>query len=85
MSLREYIENIEDIYRKYGIFWSWLYKVVNRRKIKLTIDDELDGQEAANMLITYLLGPGWYVVDPLASCQINPIAIEDIISKYRGF
>ena len=85
MSLKEYIENIEDIYHKYGIFWSWLYKVINRKKIKLNVTDEMNGQEAVNMLITYLLGPDWYVVDPLASCQVNAIAAEDIIRKYRGF
>lgn len=82
MSLKEYIANIQDIYYKYGLFWSWLYKVVNRKKIKLTVEDEMSGQEATNMLITYLLGPNWYVVDPMSPVQINAIAVEDIIRKY---
>ena len=85
MGLTDYINNIQYIYFKYGLFWSWLYKVFNRRKVQLT-DAEfkgIDGQDAFHMAIIYLLGPNWCVSDPLSSSQINPIALEDIIRKYR--
>ena len=42
MGLTDYINNIQDIYFKYGLFWSWLYKIFNRRKVQLT-DAEFKG------------------------------------------
>lgn len=32
--------------------------------------------------IDYLLGPDWYVADPLGQTQINEIAIAEILEKY---
>mgnify|MGYP003298685515 CR=1 FL=1 len=40
--IKEYINNIQDIYFKCGIFWAWLYKVVNRKKVEITeAEDEI--------------------------------------------
>lgn len=38
--------------------------------------------EAVDMLIEYLLGPDWYVVDPLAPKQVITQAVYDILFKY---
>ena len=33
-------------------------------------------------IIQYLLGEGWYVVDPLGQTQINEVALYRILEKY---
>ena len=38
--------------------------------------------EFRNFIIQYLLGEGWYVVDPLGQTQINEIALLRILEKY---
>lgn len=42
----------------------------------------LDGQDALNILISYLLGNDWYVVDPLSPKQVNEVAVYEILNKY---
>ena len=34
------------------------------------------------IIIDYLLGEDWYVVDPLGQTQINEIALYEILEKY---
>ena len=43
----------------------------------------MDAQTALNEICDYLLGEDWYVVDPLPSCQINPIIVMEIEQKYK--
>ena len=38
--------------------------------------------EFRKFIIQYLLGEGWYVVDPLGQTQINEIALLRILEKY---
>ena len=38
--------------------------------------------EFREFIIQYLLGEGWYVVDPLGQTQINEIALLRILEKY---
>ena len=38
--------------------------------------------EFRTFIIQYLLGEGWYVVDPLGQTQINEIALLRILEKY---
>lgn len=38
--------------------------------------------EFRQFIIDYLLGPDWYVVDPLGQTQVNEIALHDILNKY---
>jgi len=38
--------------------------------------------EFRKFIIDYLLGEGWYVVDPLGQTQINEIALYEILEKY---
>lgn len=38
--------------------------------------------EFRHFIIDYLLGPDWYVVDPLSRDQVNEIALNDILNKY---
>lgn len=38
--------------------------------------------EFRGFIIQYLLGEGWYVVDPLGQTQINEIALLRILEKY---
>ena len=35
-----------------------------------------------SFIIDYLLGPDWYVVDPIGQTQINEIALLEILEKY---
>lgn len=35
-----------------------------------------------DFIIDYLLGPDWYVVDPIGQTQINEIALLEILEKY---
>ena len=42
----------------------------------------MNAQVALNILISYLLGDDWYVVDPLSPRQVNAIAVEQILDKY---
>lgn len=47
MTIRDYITNINDIYYRYGKFWSWLYKNVNRKNIKTSATvDSINNAEA---------------------------------------
>lgn len=38
--------------------------------------------EFRKFIIQYLLGEGWYVVDPLGQTQMNEIALLRILEKY---
>lgn len=38
--------------------------------------------EFVKFAIKYLLGDGWYVVDPLGHSQVTQLALEDILFKY---
>lgn len=42
----------------------------------------LTDEEFRRFTIDYLLGPDWYVVDPLSRDQVNEIALCDILDKY---
>lgn len=42
----------------------------------------MDAQEAINILVDYLLGEDWYVVDPIGVKQVNAIVVEQILDKY---
>ena len=85
MSVREYINNIQTIYFRIGKFWAWLYKAKNRKKVNNDLGELIDGQEAFDIIITYLLGPDYYNMDTGTAKQGNPISIIDIIHNYKGF
>lgn len=38
--------------------------------------------EFRGLIIDYLLGEDWFVVDPLGQTQINEIALYEILDKY---
>lgn len=42
----------------------------------------LNAQEALNFLMTYLLGPDFYIVDPISNEQSNVIIVDKILSEY---
>ena len=42
----------------------------------------MEAQQALNILIGYLLGEDWYVVDPMSPRQCNACAVEQILDKY---
>ena len=85
MNVREYINNIQTIYFRMGKFWAWLYKVKNRNKVQNNLGGLIDGQEAFDLIVTYLLGPDYYNMDTGSAKQGNPISIIDIIGEYKGF
>ena len=85
MSVREYINNIQTIYFRIGKFWAWLYKIKNRKKVNNDQSELIEGQEAFDLIVTYLLGPDYYNMDTGSAKQGNPISIIDIIGKYKGF
>ena len=85
MNVREYINNIQTIYFRMGKFWAWLYKAKNRKKVNNDIGELIDGQEAFDLIVTYLLGPDYYNMDIGSAAQGNPISIIDIIRNYKGF
>ena len=37
---------------------------------------------ALEVLVEYLLGEDWYVVDPLSSGQCNTVIVDTILKKY---
>lgn len=37
---------------------------------------------ALRVLVDYLLGEDWYVVDPLSSGQCNTVIVDTILKKY---
>lgn len=41
-----------------------------------------DAQEALNFLEELILGPDWYIVDPLPNIQANTIVAAAIAEKY---
>lgn len=85
MSVREYINNIQTIYFRIGKFWAWLYKIKNRKKVNNDQSELIEGQEAFDLIVTYLLGPDYYNMDIGSAKQGNPISIIDIIGEYKGF
>lgn len=85
MSVREYINNIQTIYFRIGKFWAWLYKIKNRKKVNNDQSELIEGQEAFDLIVTYLLGPDYYNMDIGSAKQGNPISIIDIIRNYKGF
>lgn len=85
MSVREYINNIQTIYFRMGKFWAWLYKIKNRKKVNNDQSELIEGQEAFDLIVTYLLGPDYYNMDIGSAKQGNPISIIDIIGEYKGF
>ena len=85
MSVREYINNIQTIYFRIGKFWAWLYKIKNRKKVNNDQSELIEGQEAFDLIVTYLLGPDYYNMDIGSAKQGNPISIIDIIHNYKGF
>ena len=85
MNVREYINNIQTIYFRMGKFWAWLSKDKNRKKVNNNIGELIDGQEAFDIIVTYLLGPDYYNMDTGTAKQGNPISIIDIIHNYKGF
>ena len=85
MNVREYINNIQTIYFRMGKFWAWLYKEKNRKKVNNILGELIDGQEAFDIIVTYLLGPDYYNMDTGTAKQSNPISIIDIIRNYKGF
>ena len=42
----------------------------------------LPAQKAISFLIDYLLGEGWYVVNPVNTEQCNTQAVHEILMKY---
>lgn len=42
----------------------------------------MKAQQALDILVSYLLGDDWYVVDPMSTEQANVCAIEQILDKY---
>ena len=85
MSVREYINNIQTIYFRIGKFGAWLYKIKNRKKVNNDQSELIEGQEAFDLIVTYLLGPDYYNMDIGSAKQGNPISIIDIIGEYKGF
>ena len=85
MNVREYINNIQTIYFRMGKFWAWLYKIKNRKKVNNDQSELIEGQEAFDLIVTYLLGPDYYNMDTGTAKQGNPISIIDIIHNYKGF
>lgn len=44
--------------------------------------DTLDGNKTVSILVDYLLGEDWYIVDPVSTAQANPIILDAILKKY---
>lgn len=42
----------------------------------------MDAQIAVNFLEQYLLGPDWYIVNPLTTAQANVEIVHEILYKY---
>lgn len=42
----------------------------------------ISSDQAMYILIKYILGEDWYVVDPLSNDQINAIAVQEIKHKF---
>lgn len=42
----------------------------------------ISDSEFRKFIIDYILGEGWYVVDPISQTQINEIALHEILEKY---
>ena len=42
----------------------------------------MEPQTAIAILERYLLGPDWYVTDPLPNIQVNTCIVESILMKY---
>ena len=85
--LEKYIDDICTLYNIEGIRVSRKYKLNHREEVTDYLNklEPISSDAAMSMLITYLFGPDWYVTDPLGQDQINAIAVEDIIRKYKGF
>lgn len=47
------------------------------------IQDTLTGDEALDILTRELLGPDYYIVDPVHAHQANAIIVRDILKKYK--
>lgn len=64
--------------------------MTDREKFRQILDDRSYGlfpapteaQLAVYVLIEYLLGEDWYVVDPMNSTQVNTIAVHEILMKH---
>lgn len=42
----------------------------------------IEPQVAVNILESYLLGPDWFIADPLSNVQANTSIVENILLKY---
>ena len=64
--------------------------MTGKERLQQILDDESYGlypapteaQLAVNVLIEYLLGEDWYVVDPIHNSQVNTVAVHEILMKY---
>jgi len=59
-------------------FYSWYDKHKDPDNV---YPPAMDSQFALNILIDYILGEDWYVVDPLSNNQINTVAVDCILYK----
>lgn len=57
---------------------SELRKSVGKRNI---YPEATDAQLVVDCLTELLLGDDWYVSDPLPNCQVNTIALDEILYK----
>ena len=42
----------------------------------------MDDRQAIDFLTDYLLGPDYYIVDPVSPRQANTIIVDEILQKY---
>lgn len=64
-----------------GFFKDTVDEIKDSRKIHYDLNPITD-REMVQEIIDYFLGEDWYVVDPLATVQINAIALDEIKAKY---
>lgn len=64
-----------------GFFKDTVDEIKDSRKIHYNLKPITD-REMVQEIINYFLGEEWYVVDPLATVQVNAIALDEIKAKY---
>lgn len=85
MKLTTYINNIKEIYWKLNSKWAYIYRVKNRKEAIKSSNtlEPISDKELIRLLVIYLLGPDYYITDPVSNDQGNAIILEDIVKKYK--
>ena len=47
------------------------------------VQDRITAEEALRILVHELLGPTYYIVDPVSPEQGNAVKVRDILRKYK--